>query len=171
MLDTYRMLCRRNGIKPALSMERTLLRIGERPFSHKPTLRPGARTVMRLLSGSYRLVLFTAGNPDIQNIKIDRLHLRAIFEKIFIVPMKTPHQLRSLLHAIHARPENVLLVGNSVRSDIVPATAIGVRAILLNSSSWAFDNSVSRPGGITSIGSLIQLPALVSRHWATSRSK
>ena len=78
---------------------------------------------------AYRLVLFTKGELLDQQNKLRRSGLSPYFEHVEIVSDKTESAYMSLFSRLGVRPEECLMVGNSFKSDIIPALSAGASAI------------------------------------------
>ncbi len=87
--------------------------------------------VLAQLSKSYRLMLITKGDLFDQESKIARSGLANYFEAIEIVSDKSPETYRNLLEKFDLAAEDFLMVGNSLRSDILPVLNIGGQAVYI----------------------------------------
>jgi len=85
--------------------------------------------VLEELSASYRLMLITKGDLFDQEAKLARSGLAGYFEIVEIVSEKTEMIYKSLLANHGIESERFLMVGNSLRSDIMPIIAIGGHAV------------------------------------------
>jgi putative hydrolase of the HAD superfamily len=85
--------------------------------------------VIPALSACRTLMLITKGDLFDQEIKIARSGLAPHFSCIEVVTDKTPEVYRSLLEKHQIDPERFLMVGNSLRSDILPVLSLGARAV------------------------------------------
>ena len=74
------------------------------------------------------LVLFTKGELLDQQHKLERSGLGRFFSYTEITSDKGEKEFRQLCHRLHVQPHEMLMVGNSLKSDIAPALAIGCRA-------------------------------------------
>lgn len=91
---------------------------------------PGvAETLERLQDGPYRLVVFTKGELQDQENKLKRSGLLHYFDDVEITSDKTQHEFLQLCRHQDIHPSQLLMVGNSFRSDIAPALAIGAWAV------------------------------------------
>lgn len=79
--------------------------------------------------GRYQLAAFTKGELLDQENKLRRSGLAGYFSHVEIVSDKTEQAYRELCRKMNVRPEHVVMVGNSFKSDIAPALAIGANAI------------------------------------------
>ena len=99
-----------------------------RTILHNPaTPLPGVEDTLRRLqeSGRYRLVLLTKGDLLDQEHKIDRSGLGRYFSNIEIVSNKSEKEYLALCDKLGIKPEEMLMVGNSFKSDIDPVLKLG----------------------------------------------
>lgn len=88
------------------------------------------QTLARLYEeGRYRMAVFTKGELLDQESKLHRSALGKYFQHVEIVPDKTRSAFLSLCRTMRTAPSHLLMVGNSLRSDIAPALEIGASAI------------------------------------------
>lgn len=79
--------------------------------------------------GRYRLVVFTKGELLDQENKLRRSGLQRFFGHVEIVSDKTRTAFLSLCRNLKISPSSLLMVGNSFKSDVVPALEIGAAAV------------------------------------------
>ena len=97
----------------------------------------GVAETLDELATRHTLGLVTRGDPAEQWAKIDASGLRDRFAHIAVVPTKVPDTYRGLLARWGLDATTTWMIGNSPRSDIVPARAAGLRAVLVNhASTW-----------------------------------
>ena len=75
--------------------------------------------------GCYRLVVATKGDLLDQERKLKRSGLISYFDHIEIMSDKTEKEYNRLLQVLQVAPEEFLMIGNSLKSDIQPVLAIG----------------------------------------------
>lgn len=92
-------------------------------------LLPGVEETISQLSANHDLMLITKGELFEQEAKIIRSGLAERFSKIEIVRTKTPEVYRSLTVKHKLEPQRLLMVGNSMKSDILPVLEIGGQAV------------------------------------------
>ena len=85
--------------------------------------------VIRALSESYRLMLITKGDLLDQESKIAQSGLASYFDHVEVLAEKTADIYRALLAKHRIMPERFIMVGNSLRSDILPVVSLGARAV------------------------------------------
>ena len=86
-------------------------------------------TLKRLQAYPYRLVVFTKGELQDQENKLYRSHLDKYFSHVEITSNKTETEFSQLCERLDIQPSQMLMVGNSLKSDIAPALNIGAWAI------------------------------------------
>lgn len=92
-------------------------------------LLPGVEETLQQLSPKYKLVVATKGDLLDQQRKLQRSGLTRYFDHIEIMADKTEKEYRQLLKALGTSPEHFLMVGNSMKSDILPVLALGGYAV------------------------------------------
>lgn len=92
-------------------------------------LLPHVAEVVPALSDSYRLMLITKGDLFDQEAKVASSGLAPCFDHVEIVTDKTPDVYRALLAKHRIDPRCFLMVGDSLRSDILPVVALGAHAV------------------------------------------
>ena len=98
----------------------------ELPATPLPEVR---ETLEALQHSPYRLVAFTKGELLDQEHKLQRSGLADCFDDVEITSDKGEREFRNLCHKLSIAPEEMLMVGNSFKSDIAPALAIGCTAV------------------------------------------
>ena len=86
-------------------------------------------TLQRLQAWPYRLVVFTKGELQDQENKLHRSGLARYFSHVEITSDKTEREFQQLCQHLGILPSQLLMVGNSLKSDIAPALAIGASAV------------------------------------------
>lgn len=86
-------------------------------------------TLIALQRQGRRMVVFTKGELLDQEHKLQRSGLADFFEYVEITSDKGEPEFRELCRKLQVRPEELLMVGNSLKSDVAPALAIGCWAV------------------------------------------
>jgi putative hydrolase of the HAD superfamily len=94
-------------------------------------LRPGVCETLSVLADHHRLVLVTKGDQEEQEWKVECSGLRQHFDVVEVVPEKDVETYTTLVHRLRATPGRTWMIGNSPRSDINPALAAGLNAVLI----------------------------------------
>ena len=92
-------------------------------------LLPHVREVLAAVGAHYRMVLITKGDLVHQTHKIETSGLAHHFEELEIVLEKDTDTYSRLLSRLKIQPDRFLMVGNSVRSDILPVMSLGGHAV------------------------------------------
>ncbi len=102
---------------------------GKEMLSHPVDLLPGVADTIDELGDSYRLMLITKGDLFHQESKIAESGLADRFQHIEILSEKSPDRYRSVLDNHGVRPEEFVMVGNSLRSDVLPVIELGSEGV------------------------------------------
>lgn len=143
----------------------TIIQHGKAMLDHPVELLDGAADVVNALHGRYRLLVITKGDLFDQESKLARSGLADAFQNIEIVSEKDEATYARVLARLEIPPERFLMVGNSVRSDILPVLAIGGSAVHVPYSlTWTHERAELDSGAahVWSISSLQELPSLLS---------
>lgn len=106
----------------------TLIERGKVMLQEPIELLDGIKETLQQLNGDYRLVMATKGDLLDQERKLIKSGLEPFFHHIEIVSDKTEAQYQKLVNHLDVKPEEFLMVGNSVKSDILPVLNIGAHA-------------------------------------------
>lgn len=134
LAETYRRLMDR-PLTPAQEVEIETLAVAL--LRHDIELMPEVATVLRELGSRHDLYLLTKGDHDEQQRKVDASGLAGYFRSVHIVPEKDAAVYRQLAEHHRLDPGSTWMIGNSPRSDILPARAAGLKAVYIpHPSSW-----------------------------------
>ena len=128
-----------------------IIEIGTSLISIPMEILPGVEELLEELSGSgkYTLVVATKGDLLDQQRKLERSGLAGYFHHIEVMSDKNNDAYRSLLGRLGCRVEEFLMIGNSMKSDILPVLEIGGNAVYIPfHSTWEHekvDGEVSHP--------------------------
>lgn len=126
-----------------------------------------AAETVAALAQIYPLMIITKGDLLDQESKIGRSGLAGYFGQVEIVSDKTQAGYAALLKRHGLTPERFVMVGNSLRSDILPVLALGAAAVYVpHAVTWAHEAAELPPAeqpGFYQIEHLGQLPALLAQ--------
>ena len=118
-----------------------ILDFGRTLLSHPVETLPHARAVLEQLCGQYYLVLITKGDLFDQERKLAQSGLGDFFDAVEIVSDKTSSTYRRIFSKVAGGPECAAMVGNSLKSDIVPALAAGAYGIFIpHALTWVYEH-------------------------------
>jgi len=142
MADVYRLL----EPTPDDSTLAAIARIGEEVFNHPIMLMPGVGDTLPMLHGRYRMVMYTKGNPTEQMGKVEKSPVRRYFDGVKVVPEKDPDTFLDMLKEFGMAPHETWMVGDSPRSDVLPALANGVKSVYIPfSMTWSVEQTELPP--------------------------
>lgn len=117
-----------------------LIAIGRTTIGQEIELYPQAENVLKQLSSKYPLVLVTKGDLKEQESKIARSGLKKYFSSIEIMSEKHSENYLKIVLQHNMEPYEFLMVGNSFKSDILPALEIGANAVYIPAEiTWAHE--------------------------------
>ena len=105
------------------------LAIGKEMFDKPVELLPGVEEVLKKLYGKYRLVVATKGDLLDQERKLKKSGLHHYFHHIEIMSDKQESDYEKLVKHLDCPVNEFLMIGNSLKSDVLPVLAIGGNAI------------------------------------------
>lgn len=111
--------------KVPVSVINELIAYGKGMLDAPLELIDGIEETLKALTGKYRLVMATKGDLLDQERKLIKSGLEPYFHHIEIVSDKTEQQYLKLVQHLDIIPSEFLMVGNSVKSDILPVLAVG----------------------------------------------
>jgi putative hydrolase of the HAD superfamily len=136
-------------------------------LDHPVDLLDGVVETVELLATRHRLVLITKGDFFHQESKVARSGLADHFDAVEIVAEKDTDTYRDVLRRLGIPPEAFVMVGNSVRSDVLPVLDIGGRAVHIPYHvTWAHEHVTDAGddvGAYHRLDDIRQLPALLQR--------
>ena len=106
-----------------------LIEMGKEMLEAPVEVLDGVEDTLEGLVGKYRLVVATKGDLLDQQRKLIKSGLEPFFHHIEIVSDKTQKEYNKLVRHLDVRNKEFLMVGNSVKSDILPVLEIGSYAI------------------------------------------
>lgn len=135
--------CRRQLLGRALTADDTE-RIEElvAPLMHRTVeLISGVPETLPELSGRHDLLLLTKGDPAEQQRKVDASQLAHHFRSIHIVEEKNVDTYRGLVSRLGMTPSQTWMIGNSPKSDIIPARRAGLNTVYIpHQHTWVLEH-------------------------------
>ena len=124
-----------------------------------------AEPTLRQLSQHYSLILITKGDLNHQQAKVTQSGLKQFFRSVEVVPNKTRATYAAILEKLGCSPARFLMVGDSLRSDILPVLELGGCAVYVpNDDTWTHEKDElpqGRAGRFFKVDALGQLPTLL----------
>lgn len=118
-----------SGKTISLNVVERILELGKALLAKPIELLDGVEEVLKALQGRYRIVVATKGDLLDQERKLRKSGIEHYFHHIEIMSEKREADYRKLIRHLDIQPEEFLMLGNSIKSDILPVLAIGGSAI------------------------------------------
>jgi putative hydrolase of the HAD superfamily len=148
---------------------RQLIELGREMLAHPVELLEGVSDTLATLSPRFRLLVITKGDLRDQERKLTKSGLAAHFTAVEIVSEKDERTYAAIFRRHAVTPEKFLMVGNSLKSDILPVLALGgAAAYVPYHITWAHEHVAELPrveGRFFQVKNLRDLPAVVTT-WA-----
>jgi putative hydrolase of the HAD superfamily len=106
-----------------------IISIGKDMIQKPIELLDDVKHTLTVLSSKYKLILATKGDLLDQERKLEKSGLLKYFHHIEVLSEKKPENYKRLLAHLDVVPPKLLMVGNSLKSDILPIVEIGAQAI------------------------------------------
>lgn len=146
---------------------RTIIDWGRRMLSSPVDLLDGVREAVEDLAARYPIILLTKGDLLHQETKLAQSGLGAHFKGIEVVSEKDAAVYRSVMKRYAVPGERFVMVGNSLRSDILPALQAGGHAVYVPyETSWVHERVSEESladAQFHQISHIRELPALLDR--------
>ena len=134
-----------NGAVPAETL-RNILDLGKSMLDSDVLLFEHARATLAKLAPDYDLMLITKGDLVEQQNKLTRSGLGVYFTYTEIVPEKTTQIYQAILDRYDISPRRFVMVGNALKSDILPVLSLGGKAVLVPyEHTWTHENVEADP--------------------------
>jgi len=123
-----------------LSAIEKMMDIGREMLNAPVELIDGIEDVLGALKGKYRLVLATKGDLLDQERKLEKSGLAEYFHLIEIMSEKKQPNYRKLIRHLDIPPSEFLMIGNSLKSDVLPVLELGGHAFHVPfHTTWAYE--------------------------------
>jgi putative hydrolase of the HAD superfamily len=132
-----------------------------RVFELQAVLADGLEAAILGMRPFYNLAIITAGEFWVQQRRIDMFSLREHFAKVIIVEKKSCKVFDRFCTDEGVLRDQSWVVGDSIRSDIIPALEAGLRVIHFEAPNWAHE-AAPKPDGIPVARTMLDVLALVN---------
>lgn len=105
-----------------------IIDIGRELLQKPVVLIDGVEEVLKSVHGRYRLVMATKGDLLDQERKLKKSGLEKYFHHIEIMSEKAENDYQKLIRHLDIPPEEFLMIGNSIKSDVIPVLNLGGHA-------------------------------------------
>src|SRR3954451_21014529 len=143
---------------------RALLDLGKGMLRQPVQLIDGVAETIPILAERYKLIVITKGDLWNQEQKLARSGLAERMFGVEIVAEKDLATYRRILHRYGIDPATFVMVGNSVRSDILPVLEAGGRAVHIpHELTWALEQA-EHDGSVPTLSTIKELPDCLDEH-------
>jgi putative hydrolase of the HAD superfamily len=176
-VDTYRFLSDLTGRTTAPQEIDLLWKLGMSVFDQEIEAYPHMEeTLESLVRSGNQLFLYTGGDTAIQQRKIDRMKLQRFFEdRIYVRMHKNTSALEGILQQTGLDRSMTWMIGNSVRTDVVPALQCGIHAVYLKQEGeWKYNVvpiEATPQGALLTLTQLAQVPPAIQNDLKESENK
>ncbi len=123
---------------------RDLIAAGQEMLAHPIELLPHARETVEGLRGDHRILLITKGDLLDQERKLAQSGLGELFDGVEIVSDKTAPVYAEIFRRHGTAPERAMMVGNSLKSDVLPVLEIGGWGVHVpHELTWALEHEAA----------------------------
>ena len=117
-----------------------ILELGKKMISHPVELLDGVEEVLSELVGKYRLIVLTKGDLLDQERKLEKSGLSQYFHHVEVLSDKKESNYQNLLDHLNIDVNEFLMIGNSLKSDVLPILNIGAKAVHVPfHTTWAHE--------------------------------
>ena len=117
-----------------------ILDLGKKMISHPVELLDGVEEVLSKLVGKYRLIVLIKGDLLDQERKLEKSGLSQYFHHVEVLSDKKEINYRNLLEHLNIDVSEFLMIGNSLKSDVLPILNIGAKAVHVPfHTTWAHE--------------------------------
>ncbi len=106
-----------------------IIKLGKKMIAHPVELLDGVEEVLQFLEKRYRLIVLTKGDLLDQERKLERSGLSRYFHHVEVLSEKKEENYRNLLDHLEISIEEFLMIGNSLKSDVIPILNLGGKAV------------------------------------------
>jgi putative hydrolase of the HAD superfamily len=154
------------GAVPAKTIHQ-IMQLGRAMLEHPVETLPGVAETLQALKDRYRLVVVTKGDLLNQEQKLARSGLGDHFDAIDIVSEKNADTYRRIFTRNDARPEQAVMIGNSLKSDVLPALEAGLWGVHIPYPiTWAHEHAEAPANAprYAKLDSIAEVPDWLQHH-------
>ncbi|RRJ65889.1 HAD family hydrolase [Paenibacillus oralis] len=170
LVETYRYFSRIYDRKALPEEEQRLMKLGLSVYEYPVEPYPGMVETLNLLrSQGHELLLYTGGEAAIQQRKIDQMKLAEFFEdRIYIRQHKNAEALEEILRSRVIDRTSTWMIGNSLRTDVMPALSAGINAVYIKiPNEWLYnivELQQESNSDMHTVSSLEEVPRIIFDH-------
>ncbi len=133
-------------------------------LNHPVDLLPGVVEALEAIAASHRLALITKGDLLHQMRKVRASGLSDHFERVRVVEEKDVDTYRTVFTEWNIVPASVVMVGNSLKSDVLPIIELGGHGVHVPYQfTWDHEVVHEHDGSHTELASIAELPSWLAQ--------
>ncbi len=123
----------------------SIIQLGKEQLNKPIVLLNGVKKVLDFLFPNYKLIVVTKGDLLDQERKLNKSELANYFHHIEVMSDKKTNHYTTLLKHLDIKPEEFIMIGNSLKSDIFPVLEIGSYAVYVPyHTTWQYEQINSK---------------------------
>lgn len=142
-----------------------ILDIGKTMINQPVELIEGVEDVLKTLAPHYKLIVATKGDLLDQERKLERSGLLDYFHHIEVLSDKKEANYSKLLNHLDIKPSEFLMIGNSLKSDIIPLVNLKAQAVHIPfHTTWIHEQVEAKETNrkaYKTLNSILELPKLL----------
>jgi putative hydrolase of the HAD superfamily len=120
-----------------------IIQLGKRMLTQEVEVYSGVKILLDSLAEKLPLMLITKGDLQHQRNKVRASGLEDYFQILEVVSDKSPAVYREILERHGIQPERFLMIGNSLRSDVLPVLEVGGWGLhLADHPTWSHEDDI-----------------------------
>jgi putative hydrolase of the HAD superfamily len=155
-----------DGKIPGTEIEK-IIRLARNMLTNQTQLLEHVEETVSTLSKSYPLMIITKGDLLDQEVKLSRANIGDYFQHVEIVSHKSQETYADLLTRHKIEPRQFLMIGNSLKSDVLPVVELGGHGVHIPYHvTWAHevvDHHPDKQNGYHELEHIGQLPDLIEQ--------
>lgn len=144
-----------------------IIELGKKQLQQPVKLLSNVKNVLEELKSNFTLIVATKGDLLDQEKKLQKSNLTGYFRKVEIMSEKKENNYLNIIHRLDIAPNEFMMVGNSLKSDVIPVLNIGGYGVFVPyHTTWlhehADENEIQNENFIK-ILSIAELPTLLKK--------
>jgi putative hydrolase of the HAD superfamily len=113
----------------------------ETVFTTVAPVKPGTLEAIDLLTEHYKVYIITQGDRSVQQDRLSHLSFKDKLSGAFLVEKKDQETFAGIVKQLGLAPDEVVMMGDSLKSDIVPSVAAGMQAVWIEAHNWSLEKA------------------------------
>lgn len=123
----------------------TVRGFAENVFTTIARVKPGTLEAIGLLADHFPSYIITQGDKAVQEARLAHLPFRDKLSGTFVVERKETAAFLRVIGSLGIAPSEAVMIGDSLKSDIVPSVEAGMHAIWIEAHNWSVEAAAGLP--------------------------